>query len=165
MCGRCRDSGTADGSHSTTASERRTSSSARTTPGTTSGTRSTSHTHEAQCTPSRYSSVRDVPSGLLPDVALGEGGMIELLVAAAGGTHGRLATLGKTVVPIESVLMQDREHGTASAAAELLFGAAVDQSAGHRQAAVRARHVSGREVVHRLRRRCVAQRVSGHDRT
>ena len=57
------DSGTADASHSSTASARRTCNSARTTPGTTMGMRSTSHTHDAQCTPSRYNSMRDNPSG------------------------------------------------------------------------------------------------------
>ena len=48
-----RESGTVAMSHSITARERRTSSSARNTPGISSGTRSTSHTHDAQCTPSR----------------------------------------------------------------------------------------------------------------
>jgi hypothetical protein len=54
--------GVAEPSHSMVASDRRTLSSARATPGTTSGTRSTSQTQDAQCTPSRYSSTRDSPS-------------------------------------------------------------------------------------------------------
>ena len=57
-----RDNGTAAGSQITRASDRRISNSAAATPGSSSGTRSTSHTHDAQCTPSRYRSTWESPS-------------------------------------------------------------------------------------------------------
>ena len=50
------------GSHVNRASARVTSSSAWIAPGTAIGIRSTSQTHEAQCTPSRYSAISRSPS-------------------------------------------------------------------------------------------------------
>ena len=75
------------------------------------------------------------------DVQVGEGRMIELVVAAPRGPHGRFATFGEAVIRVEAVCVEDAEGRVAAAAAKLPVGVFVPQSFGHRQAAMCAQRI------------------------
>jgi hypothetical protein len=60
------------------------------------------------------------------DVELAKGRMIELLEPTSRGTDGLVSPLGKRVVSVEAVFIQDLECGVASRAAELVCGARIE---------------------------------------
>ena len=100
-------------------------------------------------------------TGLRLHIELRERGMVELLVASPRGAHRRFTTLRESVVAVETVLVQDRECRVAPRAAELSFGALLEEARRHRRRTVRAEH---RRVFCRSFRRGEAKGVSGHER-
>src|ERR1051325_4450120 len=129
------ESASAPGSQVRSTSPRLMSSSARASPGSTRGTRSTSHTPDQPWIPSSRSRVPTSPPA---HVELVDRGVIELLEAPTGGTHGGLPPLGELVVGREPAVVDDVVRRAAAVAAELRRTLRAHAPRGHGEPAVRA---------------------------